>query len=451
MTTKCPECQSLLPDNAVACPNCGYPFEVQHECDTHCPECGNPVAVGVSACPNCGYPIEWEDAPIICPECGAEVEYGMTVCPNCAYPMVWEDVPLTHPNNGTKNETDIASDTNSANEQHNTLLVAQTERTTEKSTSQTKAKVSRGLIIVFAILAVASFVFGFFYAKATNDMISDSMEAIANRNPNEAGRLINKAGDRITTSKQKKTINLAYNKCQTLERVLEEERQERIRQEELRKQREREEAERRRKEEMKQEIISKLQGTWEWSGRIHVWGSQYEYVSCKIVVDGKYMTFYGNSGINDQGSITDIDLDERRISFGSYSTVEYGYVNGEYRLYYSKDEGQLFERTSYSSNSYSHSNSSSSYSSTTFRTSSDVMAYVSNRFKNSIGNVITIKYDGLYCNGNQITNAVRVARFDGSYAKLTATSPYTQGTLYFTVDASRGTITDGSGDVFYKR
>jgi hypothetical protein len=65
--------------------------------------------------------------------------------------------------------------------------------------------------------------------------------------------------------------------------------------------------------------------------------------------------------------------------------------------------------------------------------------------------VITIKYDGLYCNGNQITNAVRVVRFDGSYAKLSATSPYTQGTLYFTVDASRGTITDGSGDVFYKR
>ena len=189
------------------------------------------------------------------------------------------------------------------------------------------------------------------------------MEAIANRNPNEAGRLINKAGDRITTSKQKKAIDIAYNKCQTLERVLEEERQERIRQEELRKQREREEAERRRKEEMKQEIISKLQGT-----------SQYEHVSCKIVVDGKYITFYGNSGINDQGSITDVDLEDDRIHFGS-SYIDYGNVRGEYRLYYSKKDGEFFKRTSSSSNNYSHYNSSSNYSSTTFRTSAEVLSY----------------------------------------------------------------------------
>lgn len=102
-----------------------------------------------------------------------------------------------------------------------------------------------------------------------------------------------------------------------------------------------------------------------------------------------------------------------------------------------------------SSSRSSYSGGSTSYSSTTFNTSSEVMAYVSNRFRNSSGNTITIKYDGLYSNGNQITNAVRVVRFNGSRATLTATSPYTAGTLYFTVDASRGTFTDGSGDVFY--
>ena len=101
---------------------------------------------------------------------------------------------------------------------------------------------------------------------------------------------------------------------------------------------------------------------------------------------------------------------------------------------------------SYSSNADSYSSVSSS---TSFHTSAEVMAYVSNRFKNSEGIEITVREYGILNKGQQISNAVRVVSFSGSRATLSTSSPFSQGTLYFTVDASRGTLTDGSGDVFY--
>ena len=193
---------------------------------------------------------------------------------------------------------------------------------------------------------------------------------------------------------------------------------------------------------VKRSILKDLQGNWEWKGTIDGYSN-----SCRLGVSDDYAVLATPNSILDQGKIT-IDLDDKTIHFGStymnYEVVNCGIKIGDF------SNGMIYRRMSCGSSSRSsYSGGSSSYSTTTFNTSSEVMAYVSNRFRNSSGNTITIKYDGLYSNGNQITNAVRVVRFKGNRASLSATSPYTQGTLYFTVDASRGTITDGSGDVFY--
>jgi hypothetical protein len=55
----------------------------------------------------------------------------------------------------------------------------------------------------------------------------------------------------------------------------------------------------------------------------------------------------------------------------------------------------------------------------------------------------------LYINGSLVTNAPRVLYFNGTSATISVSSPYTGGgAMIIQVDASRGTITDGSGDVF---
>lgn len=159
--------------------------------------------------------------------------------------------------------------------------------------------------------------------------------------------------------------------------------------------------------------------------------------------DGSYTLYMDHINVNGTETFK-IDLGEHKLYTPNWKEFKKQGSSG-----YSS--GSSTSRSSYSGSSYSSGRGSSDYSSTTFRTSSDVMSYVANRFRNSVGNVITVKWDGMYSNGNQITNAVRVVSYSGSRATLSATSPYTQGTLYFTVDASRGTITDGSGDVFYKR
>ncbi len=178
---------------------------------------------------------------------------------------------------------------------------------------------------------------------------------------------------------------------------------------------------------------------------------------------------YGKWYLNTNGISLFLYIDKDKLTYGDIDCgVSKAIWDGDYTLYMNRIEilGEtmfkvdLGERKIYTLNGKpwvkaSSSSSQSSYSSggstrtTTFNTSSDVMAYVSNRFRNSTGNVITVKYNGIYCNGNPITNAVRVVRFNGSHATLSATSPYASGTLYFSVDASRGTITENSGDVFY--
>ena len=132
----------------------------------------------------------------------------------------------------------------------------------------------------------------------------------------------------------------------------------------------------------------------------------------------------------------DLDLRKQRLSDGE----------GHYFKKVNRPVGTS-SSSGYGKNSYN----SSSQSNVQFRTDSDVIAYTSSHtFKNNIGNRIKIDFQGLYINGSLVTNAPRVLNFNGSTATISVSSPYTGGgAMIISVDASRGTITDGSGDVFW--
>ena len=190
-----------------------------------------------------------------------------------------------------------------------------------------------------------------------------------------------------------------------------------------------------------------LQGTWEYSGYDPIAGQ----MSVRLIIDGDYARWYGNGKLMDSGHL-EIDPEEERISFGQYTGLD---IDMARQIIYTggRSEGTYMRKSTgggSSGSSYSGRGSNGNTSRvTTFTTSSEVMAYVGNKFRNRSGNVIRVKSYGIICNGTQITNGVRVVSFNGSRATLTATSPYAQGTQHFYVDASRGTITDGTGDVFY--
>lgn len=100
-------------------------------------------------------------------------------------------------------------------------------------------------------------------------------------------------------------------------------------------------------DEKKEEIKQWLQGTWEWSGRIHIYGSRYDNVSMKIVVKGNNITAYGNGRVQDQGNIKSIDPFKGRITFGEYSYLDFDYNTRKQVLYTGKrEEGACYKKTS---------------------------------------------------------------------------------------------------------
>lgn len=100
-------------------------------------------------------------------------------------------------------------------------------------------------------------------------------------------------------------------------------------------------------DEKKEEIKQWLQGTWEWSGRIHIYGSRYDNVSMKIVVKGNNITAYGNGRVQDQGNIKSIDPYKGRITFGEYSYLDFDYNTRKQVLYTGKrEEGTYYKKTS---------------------------------------------------------------------------------------------------------
>lgn len=155
----------------------------------------------------------------------------------------------------------------------------------------------------------------------------------------------------------------------------------------------------------KDEVLQWLQGTWSWSGRIHVYGSQYTHVSCKLVIDGDYATLYGNDGISSQGRIRDIDFDEGIFHFGDYSTCQFDYNNRI--LYYDRDNGLRFKKTSQPSSSHSSYGGSNSSSS-----------------NNSSNSRLMRKFNSLNEEGRRLTDEV------GSYYRTGQASPYTIQAVY---------------------
>ena len=152
-------------------------------------------------------------------------------------------------------------------------------------------------------------------------------------------------------------------------------------------------------------ILDWLQGTWSWNGRIHVYGTQYTNVSCKLVIDGDYATLYGNDGISSQGRCRDMDFDEGIFHFGDYSTCQFDYNNRI--LYYDRDNGLRFKKNSQPSSlhsSYGSSNSSSS--------------------NNSSNSRLMSKFNSLNEEGRRLTDEV------GSYYRTGQASPYTIQAVY---------------------
>ncbi len=150
----------------------------------------------------------------------------------------------------------------------------------------------------------------------------------------------------------------------------------------------------------KAKMMEWLQGTWEWSGRIHVYGSKYESVSCRIVINGDFITFYGNNGINDQGSISEIDLDEEIIHFGSHSTIDFSLYNKT--LYFDRSKGEQFCKVS----------------------SSNSLNVYSNNFSGGSDSRLMGKFNSLNEEGRRLTDEI------GRYYRSGQASPYTIQTVY---------------------
>ncbi len=70
----CSYCDSVIPDRAAACPNCGATaFR------TRCPQCG--TVFSSRFCPQCGLQADAEAHT--CPDCGTR--FYSNACPNCGY------------------------------------------------------------------------------------------------------------------------------------------------------------------------------------------------------------------------------------------------------------------------------------------------------------------------------------------------------------------------------
>lgn len=193
-----------------------------------------------------------------------------------------------------------------------------------------------------------------------------------------------------------------------------------------------------------------LYGTWESNG----WDEWIGRYTSYVCISENNLRF-GYNGQEIYNGPYEIDMESHKIIFdrhdGYYTHI--GFNPQTQRL---EDEAGVFRKVSNSSNgsynSSSYGTRNSNYSSTvSFRTDTDVISYTSSHtFKNNAGNRIKINFQGMYVNGSLVTNAPRVLNFNGTSATISVSSPYTGGgAMIIRVDASRGTITDGSGDVFW--
>ena len=195
-----------------------------------------------------------------------------------------------------------------------------------------------------------------------------------------------------------------------------------------------------------------LYGNWEYSGYDEWIGRYTSYV--RITENNLRWGYNGQESYNGP---YEINMEESKIYFdrhNGFSTYIKFDPQAE-RLV--NDDGRYFTKVSSlndnsNSNNYRQNSYNSGYQNNMvqFRNDYDVINYTSSHtFRNNVGNSIKINFQGMYVNGSLLTNAPRVLNFNGSTATISVSSPYTGGgAMIIRVDASSGTITDGSGDVF---
>ena len=85
---KCPNCNSLLPNLATHCMQCGWNLNISDIRTTKCQKCGKELRVFEKFCPNCGQPKNTKyHQPIICKKCKREITWDSKVCNYCQTPI----------------------------------------------------------------------------------------------------------------------------------------------------------------------------------------------------------------------------------------------------------------------------------------------------------------------------------------------------------------------------
>lgn len=200
------------------------------------------------------------------------------------------------------------------------------------------------------------------------------------------------------------------------------------------------------------EIKEWLYGNWEYSG-YDEWVGRYTTYVC--ISENKLR--WGYNGKESYYGPYEINMEDNKIIFNRHDGFSTYICFDPQNQRISDGEGHYFRKvnrpvgSSSSSDYINNSYSSSNQGNVIFRTDSDEIVYTSSHtFKNSTGNRISISFQGMSVNGSLLTNAPRVIYFNDSTATISVSSPYTGGgAMIISVDASRGTITDGSGDVFW--
>ena len=91
----CPECQKEVSTEAIACPQCAFPYPGKKTSSTQsslvklhaCPDCGSPVSIQARACPHCGVSLlrEHQDRSLPQPQTEGSIEETW-LCPHCGMP-----------------------------------------------------------------------------------------------------------------------------------------------------------------------------------------------------------------------------------------------------------------------------------------------------------------------------------------------------------------------------
>ena len=200
------------------------------------------------------------------------------------------------------------------------------------------------------------------------------------------------------------------------------------------------------------EVKEWLYGSWECGG-YDEWVGRYT-IYVRITENNLRWGYNGQESYNGP---YEINMEESKIYFNRHNGFSTYIKFNPQAERLVNDDGRYFTKVrglngNSSPNNYGQGSYNSGYQNNIvqFRNDYDVINYTSSHtFRNNVGNSVKINLQGMYVNGSLVTNAPRVLNFNGSSATISVSSPYMGGgAMIIRVDASRGTITDGSGDVF---